>query len=419
TRGGGAEYGMPAWRLIEDAELQLVAVYGYDHWNRRVVTAVATTAEAGTWFHAFDGWRQVGQYGLHYASGYYAVPVKEFVWGSRLDELLSYRRRVVVSGTVSWETYYVLHGGQDTAAKLVSAAGVVVEQYEYDPYGRASVYVGASTTAAATSSVGLPFLWKAVRLDAETGLLYMRNRYYSTGLGRFLTRDPLGVWGSSLELGNECSYGGCGPLSWGDPLGLQAQPGPMKRFHPRSYAFDMSPSIEGRIESAIKVIESYLLRGAWGLCHYYVDLRVIWKYRWFRYNPGNPLPGGRGAENLPDETDGGVIGADGTRTRFDGRLNGIFIDPSIRLMDDYSLASLLVHEAVHLRQSIDGSELATYFAEVQAYAAQIAFLEMLLNKGGLGEAEEAVRRYLNGAVRSGYAAYTLAYIGTFCQIPGL
>ncbi|MBL8726194.1 MAG: RHS repeat-associated core domain-containing protein, partial [Planctomycetes bacterium] len=79
----------------------------------------------------------------------------------------------------------------------------------------------ASTTAVATSSVGLPFLWKAVRLDAETGLLYMRNRYYSTGLGRFLTRDPLGVWGDVWNLGCEYGYVGCGPLTREDPLGLQ------------------------------------------------------------------------------------------------------------------------------------------------------------------------------------------------------
>jgi RHS repeat-associated protein len=55
-----------------------------------------------------------------------------------------------------------------------------------------------------------------------TGLLQMRNRYYSVELGRFLTRDPLGVWGDGMNLGNEVGYAGNRPLVVGDPLGLQA-----------------------------------------------------------------------------------------------------------------------------------------------------------------------------------------------------
>jgi RHS repeat-associated protein len=64
-------------------------------------------------------------------------------------------------------------------------------------------------------------LWKSVRLDEVTGLLQMRNRYYSVELGRFLTRDPLGVWGDGMNLGNEVGYAGNRPLVVGDPLGLQ------------------------------------------------------------------------------------------------------------------------------------------------------------------------------------------------------
>jgi RHS repeat-associated protein len=96
-----------------------------------------------------------------------------------------------------------------------------VETYEYDPYGRVSVYVGSSATAVSASAYGLPFLWKSVRLDEITGLLQMRHRYYSVELGRFLTRDPLGVWGDGLNLGNEVGYAGNRPLVVGDPLGLQ------------------------------------------------------------------------------------------------------------------------------------------------------------------------------------------------------
>jgi RHS repeat-associated protein len=206
--------GMPSFTTPAQADLH--AVYAYDAYNRRIMGIVVGV---DTQFHTWDGWRQVVQYSLDTAPNPdAAVPTKQFVWGSRLDELLSYRRK---NGS-AWENYFVLHGGQDTAAKLVNSSGTVVEQYEYDAYGKVSVYVGSSTTAVAESSVGLPFLWKGVRLDSETGLLFMRNRYYSAALGRFLTRDPLGVWGDYDNLGCELSYARNNPLVIGDPVGLQS-----------------------------------------------------------------------------------------------------------------------------------------------------------------------------------------------------
>jgi len=214
---------MPMPWFISDANLELAAVYGYDAFNRRVMSIIVDPDLSDTAFHTYDGWRQVVQYTLDDTnSSYKAAPTKEFVWGSRLDELLSYRRRVGSAGSYSWENYFVLHGGQDTAAKLVSTSGTVVEQYEYDPYGRVSVYNG-SGTAIGNSAYGLPFLWKSIRLDNETGLLYMRNRYYSVELGRFLTDDPIGVWGDIANAGNPLTYAGNRPLVVGDPLGLQGQ----------------------------------------------------------------------------------------------------------------------------------------------------------------------------------------------------
>ncbi|MCA8952930.1 MAG: hypothetical protein KDE27_25695 [Planctomycetes bacterium] len=197
--------------LVEDATLELCAVYTYDAFNRRVGSVVVGVE---TQTHAWDRWRQVSQ---NLDVGGYAVPVKQFVWGCGLDELVGYRR----NNAGTWENYYLLHGGQDTAAKLVDDQGQVVEHYEYDPYGTASVYVGSSTTPVASSSVGLPFLYKAMELRTETGLHYARNRWYSSAHGRFLSGDLLGVYGDALNAGNRYAYAGNRPLVIGDPLGLQ------------------------------------------------------------------------------------------------------------------------------------------------------------------------------------------------------
>jgi RHS repeat-associated protein len=86
------------------------------------------------------------------------------------------------------------------------------------------VYGQGAVAASATSAKGLPMLWKGIRLDPETGLLYMRNRYYSTATGRFLSGDPIGAWGDAVGSGNGYQYAGSRPGAMGDPFGLQAEP---------------------------------------------------------------------------------------------------------------------------------------------------------------------------------------------------
>jgi hypothetical protein len=188
TASGGG--GRPGW-LPVPAEAQLRAVYVYDVYNRRTMSVLVGESVR---YYAWDGWRNVVE-AEHVYDGtspatWQAAPVKQFVWGAELDELVSYRRKVPTATVPAWETYYLLHGGQETAAKLVDANGEVVEQYEYDPYGRATVFskVAGQWTSGGVSRYGLPFLWKAVRLDEVTGLLQMRNRYYSVETGRFLTQ---------------------------------------------------------------------------------------------------------------------------------------------------------------------------------------------------------------------------------------
>ncbi|MFN7591318.1 MAG: RHS repeat-associated core domain-containing protein, partial [Planctomycetota bacterium] len=133
----------------------------------------------------------------------------------------------------SWEDYHILHGGQDTAAKLVNQSGQVVEQYEYDPFGKATVYTaagalvdvgpaGTSPEDGTRSAYGLTHLYKAMRLDPETGNCYVRNRFYDPRTGRFMSRDPIGVWGDAGNMGNEYAYAWNRPLVVGDPLGLQS-----------------------------------------------------------------------------------------------------------------------------------------------------------------------------------------------------
>ncbi len=74
---------------------------------------------------------------------------------------------------------------------LSDASGTIVERYRYDAYGGATVLdADGSVDGDGLSDVGNPYRFTGRRLDPESGVLQYRYRYYHTGLGRFLTRDP-------------------------------------------------------------------------------------------------------------------------------------------------------------------------------------------------------------------------------------
>ncbi len=60
--------------------------------------------------------------------------------------------------------------------------------------------------------------------DAESGLFYNRYRYYSPGVGRYLTSDPIGLRGGL----NTYLYANANPVRFVDPLGLVEWNGSIK-----------------------------------------------------------------------------------------------------------------------------------------------------------------------------------------------
>jgi RHS repeat-associated protein len=52
------------------------------------------------------------------------------------------------------------------------------------------------------------------------GLYYFRNRYLDPVEGRFVNRDPIGIWGDPGNMGNGYAFEGGNPVSRRDPFGL-------------------------------------------------------------------------------------------------------------------------------------------------------------------------------------------------------
>lgn len=198
--------------------VDLIAAYGYDPMNRRILRMV-TTGVYKNHRYAYDGWNEVEELGLVYEGGVWkAKAQKAFVWGARPDELVAYHR---LQGA-TWTPYYAATARHGSIVRLMRQDGTKVEKVEYDPYGAAFVFPTGVTIPWTKSSVENPYLYAAKRLDEETGFLYSRNRYVHTGYGRFLTIDPLGAWADPSSVGNGYVFAGNAPSVLSDPTGLMS-----------------------------------------------------------------------------------------------------------------------------------------------------------------------------------------------------
>jgi len=96
---------------------------------------------------------------------------------------------------------------------VVDSQGRLLTRYRYTAFGAPRIVEGTPQT---------DFLFAGEQWEADTGLIYLRNRFYDPGLGRFLSVDP--VRGSPWEPAsfNQYVYVKNDPVNLVDPLGLQA-----------------------------------------------------------------------------------------------------------------------------------------------------------------------------------------------------
>ena len=73
----------------------------------------------------------------------------------------------------------------DLAHDANDPAGAIVAKYEYDPYGQRINHDPN------VPEYDQPWRFSTKQFDAETGLGYWGYRYYSPGLGRWISRDPM------------------------------------------------------------------------------------------------------------------------------------------------------------------------------------------------------------------------------------
>jgi RHS repeat-associated protein len=185
-------------------------IYGYDS-ESRLVSATAIAVGGTTASYAYDpqgrrkaktvngtttnylsaGSREIAEYD---GSG---TLLRRYVYGPGLDEPLA---TIDAAGNISYHFTDAL----GSVVALANASGQLAEKHAYTAYGLAA------------STAGTAFQFTGRRVDPETGLYYLRARYYSPAIGRFLQTDPIGTAGGI----NLYAYVGNDPVNRMDPFGL-------------------------------------------------------------------------------------------------------------------------------------------------------------------------------------------------------
>jgi len=125
--------------------------------------------------------------------------------------------------TNAGQVYYYHHDQLGSTRLLTDSTGKVVASYTFDEWGNQRVKTGAITfdvngrMKVTASGINNPFGYSGQYTDPESGLIYLRARYYDPATAQFLIKDP--IEGISKQ---RYSYANSDPVNEADPAGLWA-----------------------------------------------------------------------------------------------------------------------------------------------------------------------------------------------------
>ncbi|MCG8504429.1 MAG: RHS repeat-associated core domain-containing protein, partial [Sphingomonadales bacterium] len=177
-----------------------IGAYSYDPVGRRA----EKTASGATTEYAYAGVDVIAEYN---GSG---TLLRRIVPGGAIDAPIAFYDEDAPNDPI----FYLHYDGQGSVIGVSDSTGANTEKYTYGPFGETPVTTGS------------PYHYVARRIDQETGLYYVRARYYSPEIGRFLSPDPIG-YGDGL---NMYAYVRNDPVNLTDPSGLGVRIGGISNF---------------------------------------------------------------------------------------------------------------------------------------------------------------------------------------------
>ena len=115
--------------------------------------------------------------------------------------------------------YFYVYNLQGDVVALIDADGTQVVEYIYDAWGNP---ISKTGSLAATIGTLNPFRYRGYVYDEETGLYYLRSRYYNPSWKRFMNADALVSNGKGLLGKNVFTYCNNCPVAQSDPTGQSA-----------------------------------------------------------------------------------------------------------------------------------------------------------------------------------------------------
>ena len=151
-------------KVTKVADNSVVATYAYDYRGLRISKTVGTVT---TYFHYDDKKRLVRESNAANAT------LALYVYNKN-DQLVAFEQNGAM--------YYVHTNHRGDILGVTDANKVQVATYSYGPWGE---------LLGSTGTVDVPFRYAGYYYDSETGLYYLKSRYYSPKIARFITKDDI------------------------------------------------------------------------------------------------------------------------------------------------------------------------------------------------------------------------------------
>jgi RHS repeat-associated protein len=175
--------------VVGNPTAAFTSTYRYDGLGRRI----EKVANGQTKRYIYDGEDIVLEY-----DGANVLQAR-YTHGPGIDEPIA-----VTKGS---STYFYHQDGLGSVTDLTDSSGATAKSYAYDAYGNILESPG---------TVEQTFTYTGREFDVESGLYYLRARYYDPSTAKFLQADPLGIAAGV----NLYSYVRNNPLNLIDPTGL-------------------------------------------------------------------------------------------------------------------------------------------------------------------------------------------------------
>ena len=165
-------------RLVLASNAATVVSNSYDYMPRRVQKIVNGVTNR----FVYDGWAMIQE-----TTG---TQTNSYVYGLDLSGSIQGAGTIggILSASLNGTQAFYFYDGNGNVSDLAATNGTSLAHYEWDPFGQTIAQSGSLAD-------DNPFRFSSKYFDGDVALYYYGYRFYSPDLERWLSRDPIGLYG--------------------------------------------------------------------------------------------------------------------------------------------------------------------------------------------------------------------------------